>query len=110
MEATFPLEEYGIDIGGVHVGNFNGFATLERDPGYEFIVTAIELDGEGHRIIRTRIGGTRRIKSDAKIILTKDEQTAPGQFLFKALSDAIYADPHASRFWADAVESEVEAA
>lgn len=102
METEYRFDELEIEVNGILVGGFRGVATLTTDPGYTFYVSAIVLDGE-KCTKRRRWPYTGFDRADAKLVLTKDETSAPGQFLFKALCDALD-NTDTQSFWANAVE------
>lgn len=109
MDAEYRFDDLEIEINGILVGGFRGVATLTTDPGYTFYVSAIILDGEKRTKRRRWPYDTAFDRAEAKLVLTADEKSEPGQMLFKALSAALdNNDTHG--FWCEQVEENREVA
>lgn len=99
----FKFEDIAIEIAGVRIDTgICGTAVLASDPGYEFFVASIALDGatfepfpKPGRISRDRISAVLRLDRPA------DGDTSDNAALFRIVRDAIENSRDALERWRD---------
>lgn len=99
----FKFEDLAIEVAGVRIDTgICGTATLASDPGYEFFVASITLDGttfepfpKPGRISRDRISAVLRLDRPA------DGDTSDNAALFRIVRDAIENSRDALERWRD---------
>lgn len=97
----YRFEDLTIEIAGVRIDTgICGTAILASDPGYEFFVASITLDGttfepfpKPGRISRDRISAVLRLDRPA------DGDTSDNAVLFRIVRDAIENSPEALERW-----------
>ena len=97
------FEDLSIEIAGVRIDTgICGTAILASDPGYEFFVASITLDGttrepfpKSGRLSRDRIPAGLRLNEPPA------GDTSPNAVLFRILRDAIENSPEAVEAWRD---------
>ena len=97
----FKFEDLTIEIAGVRIDTgICGTAVLVADPGYEFFVASVALDGttfepfpKPGRISRDRISAVLRLDRPA------DGDTSNSAALFRIVRDAIENSPEALERW-----------
>ena len=106
----YRFEDLAIEIAGVRIDTgICGTAVIASDPGYEFFVAAITLDGttlapfpKPGRLSRDRIPAILRLKEP------QIGDTSPTADLFRILRNAIENDPGAMEAWQAEVDGAKE--
>jgi len=97
----FPFTDLTIEIAGVRIDSgLCGTAILKADPGYEFYVSAIVLNGrvrepfpEPGRLSHDWIDGVLRLERPSPC------DTSTRAQLFRIIADAIHNSPEAAERW-----------
>ena len=97
----YRFEDLAIEVDGVRIDTgICGTAVLVSDPGYEFFVASVALDGttfepfpKPGRISRDRISAVLRLDRPA------DGDTSDNAALFRIVRDAIENSPEALERW-----------
>lgn len=99
----FKFEDLAIEIAGVRIDTgICGTAVLAADPGYEFFVASITLDGTTFEPF-PKPGRLRReiIKTVLRLDRPADGDTSDNAALFRIVRDAIENSPEAFERWCD---------
>lgn len=107
IELSYDFECLAIELGGIFIDTFTGSATLRMDDPEtgQFYVADVTLEGE-KRITHRPYSVNFPKREKAFVCLQHGKVDGPQKVIFDLISDALYADQHVQRVWADAIAME----